>query len=75
MSVTRERVAFDWTSFMVLFKHGKWTLLESAFRNVLYLSVIANIVLLGSEYASAWSVFNTIRYACCCCRRKETHVA
>ncbi|KUJ24449.1 uncharacterized protein LY89DRAFT_727475 [Mollisia scopiformis] len=41
---------------------GKWTFMESALRNAIYLWLISGIVSTGSDYATAWGVFNTIRW-------------
>ncbi len=38
------------------------TLSESAIRNALYLWLVTTIVALGSTYATAWGIFNTIRW-------------
>ena len=38
------------------------TLAESAVRNALYLWLVHGIVSLGSNYSTAWGVFNTIRW-------------
>ncbi|KAL8764705.1 MAG: hypothetical protein Q9209_007916 [Squamulea sp. 1 TL-2023] len=46
----------------VLLPPGTITFLESAVRNALYLWLVHNIVSMGSDYATAWSVFNTIRW-------------
>ncbi|KDN48313.1 hypothetical protein RSAG8_02905, partial [Rhizoctonia solani AG-8 WAC10335] len=51
-----------WSSFVALAKPGVHTLLESAVRNALYLWLIHGIVNLGSDYATAWGIFNTIRW-------------
>ncbi|CAE6479087.1 unnamed protein product [Rhizoctonia solani] len=51
-----------WSSFMALAKPGAHTLIESAVRNALYLWLIHGIVDLGSDYATAWGIFNTIRW-------------
>lgn len=50
------------SAFFVLLRPGLMTFAESAIRNTLYLWLIANIVSMGSDYATAWGVFNTIRY-------------
>ena len=47
---------------MVLLRPGLLTLAESAIRNALYLWLVSNIVSMGQTYATAWSVFNTIRW-------------
>ncbi|KAJ3156904.1 hypothetical protein HDU86_003439 [Geranomyces michiganensis] len=39
-----------------------FTFSESAIRNALYLWQVAKIVSLGADYATAWGVFNTIRW-------------
>lgn len=46
----------------VLVPPGIPTLIESAVRNALYLWLIHTIVGLGALYATAWGVFNTIRW-------------
>ena len=46
----------------VLIRPGIITFTESAIRNALYLWLITTIVALGSTYATAWGVFNTIRW-------------
>ena len=45
-----------------LARPGFLTFLESAIRNALYLWLVNGIVALGSDYATAWGVFNTIRW-------------
>ncbi|KAK3293884.1 uncharacterized protein B0H64DRAFT_174631 [Chaetomium fimeti] len=49
-------------ALMVLIRPGLLTLAESAIRNALYLWLVSNIVSMGQTYATAWSVFNTIRW-------------
>ncbi|CEL63095.1 hypothetical protein RSOLAG1IB_05135 [Rhizoctonia solani AG-1 IB] len=51
-----------WSSLVALAKPGMHTLIESAVRNALYLWLIHGIVDLGSDYATAWGIFNTIRW-------------
>ncbi|KAL8937298.1 MAG: hypothetical protein Q9216_004498 [Gyalolechia sp. 2 TL-2023] len=46
----------------VLLRPGIITFIESAVRNALYLWLVSGIVALGSNYATAWGVFNTIRW-------------
>ncbi|KAI9717084.1 MAG: hypothetical protein M1812_005019 [Candelaria pacifica] len=46
----------------VLIRPGFLTFLESAIRNALYLWLVHGIVAMGSNYATAWGVFNTIRW-------------
>lgn len=50
------------TAFLVLLRPGIMTFIESAVRNALYLWLVSNIVSMGSNYATAWGVFNTIRW-------------
>ncbi|TVY51718.1 hypothetical protein LCER1_G008925 [Lachnellula cervina] len=49
-------------AFKVLARPGILTLAESAIRNALYLWLVHGIVSLGSNYSTAWGVFNTIRW-------------
>ncbi|KAH8592170.1 hypothetical protein B0O99DRAFT_549470 [Bisporella sp. PMI_857] len=46
----------------LLLRPGLWTFLESALRNAIYLWLIHNIISMGANYATAWGVFNTIRW-------------
>ncbi|MCJ1305756.1 hypothetical protein MMC08_008572 [Hypocenomyce scalaris] len=39
-----------------------YTFSESAVRNAIYLWLVSRIVLMGETYATAWGVFNTIRW-------------
>ncbi|RCI13925.1 hypothetical protein L249_8144 [Ophiocordyceps polyrhachis-furcata BCC 54312] len=50
------------SAFLVLLRPGLFTFVESAVRNTLYLWLVSTIVSLGSLYATAWGVFNTIRW-------------
>ena len=45
-----------------LARPGFITFLESAVRNTLYLWLVSGIVSMGLTYATAWGVFNTIRW-------------
>lgn len=49
-------------SLKILARPGIYTFLESALRNAIYLWLISGIVAMGSDYATAWGVFNTIRW-------------
>ncbi|KAH7027276.1 uncharacterized protein B0I36DRAFT_326791 [Microdochium trichocladiopsis] len=49
-------------ALLVLARAGVLTFLESLIRNVLYLWLVTTIVALGSTYATAWGIFNTIRW-------------
>lgn len=46
----------------ILARPGIITLTESGIRNALYLWLVSGIVAMGSDYATAWGVFNTIRW-------------
>lgn len=46
----------------VLARPGFITFIESAVRNALYLWLVSGIVSMGTDYATAWGVFNTIRW-------------
>jgi hypothetical protein len=52
----------SFNALMVLIRPGLMTFAESAIRNALYLWLITTIVAMGSDYATAWGVFNTIRW-------------
>ena len=49
-------------ALVVLLRPGVYTFAESALRNALYLWLVTTIVSMGSDYATAWGVFNTIRW-------------
>lgn len=49
-------------ALVVLAQPGIATFIESAVRNALYLWLVSGIVSMGSDYATAWGVFNTIRW-------------
>ncbi|CAN8102504.1 unnamed protein product [Discula destructiva] len=50
------------SALRVLLQPGLFTFTESAIRNALYLWLVSTIVALGSTYATAWGIFNTIRW-------------
>src|SRR5258708_39599909 len=50
------------SGWMSLLRPGIITFTESAMRNTLYLWLVSNIVSMGPNYATAWGVFNTIRW-------------
>ncbi|KAJ5780659.1 hypothetical protein N7457_005819, partial [Penicillium paradoxum] len=56
------RLKFSLSALMVLIKPSVYTFAESAVRNAIYLWLVHRIILLGSDYATAWGVFNTIRW-------------
>lgn len=47
-------------TFFVLLKPGIITFIESAVRNTLYLWLVAGVVAMSADYATAWGVFTTI---------------
>lgn len=49
-------------SLKVLYLPGRWTALESAIRNAIYLVTIHSVVQMGNLYATSWGVFTTIRW-------------
>jgi len=49
-------------ALLVLMRPGLMMFAESAVRNALYLWLITTIVALGSTYATAWGIFNAIRW-------------
>jgi hypothetical protein len=49
-------------ALITLARPGAFTFTESAVRNALYLWLVSGIVAMGSTYATAWGVFNTIRW-------------
>ncbi|KAF7594741.1 hypothetical protein BBP40_008448 [Aspergillus hancockii] len=49
-------------AFFTLLKPGLITFLESAVRNALYLWLVAGVVSMSADYATAWGVFTTIRW-------------
>ncbi|KAK6422618.1 hypothetical protein LTR95_016651 [Oleoguttula sp. CCFEE 5521] len=50
------------SNLKTLIRPGFFTFTESAVRNALYLWLVSGIVAMGSDYATAWGVFNTIRW-------------
>ncbi|KAK4626593.1 hypothetical protein CLAFUW4_03972 [Fulvia fulva] len=57
-----ESVRPSWKALKILARPGSFTFTESAIRNALYLWPVSSIVAMGSDYATAWGVFNTIRW-------------
>jgi Na+-driven multidrug efflux pump len=55
---------FRWNTatLLTLIRPSIFTFAESAIRNAIYLWLVHRIMLLGSDYATAWGVFNTIRW-------------
>ncbi|KAJ6787768.1 hypothetical protein PWT90_06454 [Aphanocladium album] len=65
----QSRQGLTWTAirpsfaaFLVLLRPSLFTFSESAVRNALYLWLVTNIVAMGQTYATAWGIFNTIRW-------------
>ena len=52
----------NFAALKILARPGFFTFTESAIRNALYLWLVSGIVAMGSDYATAWGVFNTIRW-------------
>ncbi|KAM0715045.1 hypothetical protein Q7P37_009510 [Cladosporium fusiforme] len=52
----------SFANLTILLRPGFFTFTESAVRNALYLWLVSGIVAMGSDYATAWGVFNTIRW-------------
>ncbi|OQO06516.1 hypothetical protein B0A48_08299 [Cryoendolithus antarcticus] len=52
----------SWNHLKVLARPGFFAFPESAIRNALYLWLVGGTVAMGSDYATAWGVFNTIRW-------------
>ncbi|KAJ6126225.1 hypothetical protein N7471_010718 [Penicillium samsonianum] len=50
------------SALKTLLRPSIYTFLESALRNAIYLWIVHEIVQLGEDYATAWGVFNTIRW-------------
>ena len=68
-SIRRSRRNCHWRSempsfqaFLVLLRPGIITFIESAVRNTLYLWLVAGVVAMSADYATAWGVFTTIRW-------------
>ncbi|KAF2122315.1 hypothetical protein BDV96DRAFT_609233 [Lophiotrema nucula] len=59
---TEEKISPSLPALKVLIRPGLVTFTESAVRNALYLWLVHGIVSMGSDYATAWGVFNTIRW-------------
>ncbi|KAJ5154264.1 uncharacterized protein N7500_009703 [Penicillium coprophilum] len=56
------RLRCSLSALFILIKPSAYTFAESAIRNAIYLWLVHQIVLLGSDYATSWGVFNTIRW-------------
>ncbi|KAF5640469.1 hypothetical protein F52700_3620 [Fusarium sp. NRRL 52700] len=58
----QEKLRPSFAALKVLLPPGLIFFTESAVRNALYLWLVSTIVALGAVYATAWGVFNTIRW-------------
>ncbi|OKO97560.1 hypothetical protein PENSUB_10354 [Penicillium subrubescens] len=58
----RQHLSIGLSAFMTLLKPSVYTFTESAIRNAIYLWLVNRIVQMGETYATAWGVFNTIRW-------------
>ncbi|KAL2783309.1 hypothetical protein BJX66DRAFT_132182 [Aspergillus keveii] len=62
VSLKRNADAPTMRGFLVLLRPGSVTFIESAIRNALYLWLVAGVVSMSADYATAWGVFSTIRW-------------
>ncbi|KAL3455945.1 hypothetical protein BJX64DRAFT_297115 [Aspergillus heterothallicus] len=62
VSFKREADAPTMRGLLVLLRPGSITFIESAVRNALYLWLVAGVVSMSADYATAWGVFSTIRW-------------
>jgi len=61
-STASKTIAPSVTALLILVRPGIYTFVESAFRNAIYLWLISGVMEMGLTYATAWGVFNTIRW-------------
>ena len=61
-SLAGQTVLPHFTALKALARPGFITFIESAVRNALYLWLVSGIVSMGLTYATAWTVFTTIRW-------------
>lgn len=59
---TYEPIRPSFTCLKSLARPGILTFIESAIRNALYLWLVNGIVAMGTDYATAWGVFSSIRW-------------
>ncbi|KAK6832724.1 hypothetical protein RU639_004013 [Aspergillus parasiticus] len=57
-----QRVKPSVEDLKTLIRPSSYTFTESAIRNTIYLWLVSRIARLGENYATAWGVFNTIRW-------------
>ncbi|KAJ5114906.1 hypothetical protein NUU61_000665 [Penicillium alfredii] len=58
----RQRLRLTLSALSTLARPSVYTFLESALRNAIYLWLVKKIIQLGTNYATAWGVFSTIRW-------------
>jgi len=58
----RDAIRPTWKALLIPARPGALTFAESAVRNALYPWLVSGIVAMGSDYATARGVFNTIRW-------------
>jgi Na+-driven multidrug efflux pump len=58
----REHLSIGLSAFVTLLRPSVYTFTESVIRNAIYLWLVNQIVQMGETYATAWGVFNTIRW-------------
>ncbi|KAH8699126.1 hypothetical protein BGW36DRAFT_426802 [Talaromyces proteolyticus] len=58
----QSKVKVSFSAFQTLARPSIYTFTESAIRNAIYLWIVSRIILLGENYATAWGIFNTIRW-------------
>jgi Na+-driven multidrug efflux pump len=56
------KLSVQMKALKILAQPAKYTFAESLIRNAIYLWVVSTIIGLGSTYATAWGVFNTVRW-------------
>ncbi|MCJ1433294.1 hypothetical protein MMC27_002653 [Xylographa pallens] len=59
---SEQNVKPGFEALKILIRPSIYTFVESALRNSIYLWVVSRIILMGENYATAWGVFNTIRW-------------
>lgn len=57
-----ERISPQIKALGILARPAIYTFAESVIRNSIYLWIVSRIISLGRDYATAWGVFNTIRW-------------
>ncbi|KEQ99644.1 hypothetical protein AUEXF2481DRAFT_45739 [Aureobasidium subglaciale EXF-2481] len=62
MAQPHEPVRPSFACLRTLARPGTLTFAESAIRNTLYLWLVNGIVAMGSDYATAWGIFSSIRW-------------